>query len=187
MNPGRLCYLGRLLATVPPKTTRTGGLGRLFYIYDYKLYLMRDTMFINMFINMFTNEEGMYPDENELKAKQLLRFYFRRLYKSAGMEWDNDSAKDIDSIIPSILDALDERIALSVARAIVAPALAPTRVMIGNVLFDISGVTMARWDDRALKICIDGQTMTLKDNDAVQVWELLRPTAIHIKQSEYAR
>jgi hypothetical protein len=129
----------------------------------------------------------VYPNENELKAKQLLRFYFRRLFKAVGMEWDNDSAKDIESIVPSILDALDERIALSVARAIVTPALAPSRVMIGKVLFDVSGITLARWDDGILKICIDGQTMTLKDDDALQVWELLRPTAINIKQSEYAR
>lgn len=128
----------------------------------------------------------MYPNENELKAKQLLRFYFRRLYKSAGMEWDNDSAKDIDSIIPSILDALDERVTFAVAKALIAPSLAPTRVMIGDVLFSVADISLARRDGDNVKLVVGGQTLVLTGDDARQVWELLKPTAININQLEYA-
>ena len=128
----------------------------------------------------------LIENESARKAQQLLRFYFRRLFTAAKAEWDADAAGDIESIVPFLLEALDERVQLAVGKALLSQEMqdsTPERVLIGARNIRLGSIErIARMPGGYRIIFESGGVMDLTPAEGRPLWELLEAQAINLDE-----
>jgi hypothetical protein len=131
-----------------------------------------------------TTSTNQYQNEYARKAQQLLRFYFRRLFTATGANWDADSAGDIESIVPALISALDERVDQAITKALVTTnGKKVSRVLIGQsiiLLADIQRIRKNTQSEGYLITIAGGRTEQVDKNAGARLWELLREDSVNL-------
>jgi len=120
-------------------------------------------------------------NEYEAKARQLVRFYARRICDSAKVTWNADTAGDIESIVTAMLDAMDERIKNEVARAMVGPR--PTMLWTGRIIYDLEGGRTFTHGRQAILIQYAGANtnpLRIEGQEAEEIWKFLCSLSVQI-------
>ena len=122
-----------------------------------------------------------YSKEAETRANQLLRYYFNRLAKAAGVAWTPDTVEDVEWIIPSILDAFQDRVTSAVNKAMVGPR--PGLIRIGSEIIDLSSVYHAHRSADSLEISLTGSPnkRIYQGKTASALWEIIESAAVKIE------
>jgi hypothetical protein len=129
----------------------------------------------------------LIQNENARKAQQLLRFYFRRLFDASKAVWDADAAGDIESIVPALLDALDERVALAIAKAVLTGQAGekPERMKVGTTNLRLASIErMSREKDGFRITYTSGGFQHLIQSEGEPLWDLLNAQSIDLEKQE---
>jgi hypothetical protein len=120
-------------------------------------------------------------NEYEAKARQLVRFYARRICDSAKVTWNSDTAGDIEAIVTAMLDSMDERIKNEVARAMVGPR--PTMLWTGRIIYDLEGGRTFTHGRQAIMIQYAGANanpLRIEGPEAETLWSFLCNLSVNI-------
>lgn len=126
-------------------------------------------------------------NQDEAKARQLFRFYARRICEAAKVTWNTDTAGDIESIVTAMLDAMEERIKNEVARAMVGPR--PTMLQTGRIIYDLEGGRTFTHGRQAIMIQYPGnpENPTRIDGPAAEtLWYFLCSLSVSIDNTPAA-